>query len=119
MSIESVRKRLEAATPGPWEASGWDHEEFYGAWKRVGPGASAWESYASSSQKAGLYLYSADHDYRGDEKVNDADAELTAHAPTDLALLLAVVDAAKVLADLASVAYAPFEDALEALEASI
>ena len=55
----------------------------------------------------------------GTQVTAEADADLIAHAPTDLALLLTVVDAAKVLADLASVAYAPFEDALEALEASI
>jgi hypothetical protein len=74
MSIESIRKRLEAAMPGPWEISDTD---INGHTMRVGPIA----GYDYDALMAGA---------------DDPDIQLIAHAPTDLALLLEVAEAAKV-----------------------
>lgn len=81
MSLESIRKRLVNATPGPWE---W-------AADRGGPGY--------------VQLYCPDEavdEYEADVLsaegnqvlVVETNAELIAHAPTDLALLVDVAEAA-------------------------
>jgi hypothetical protein len=78
MSIESVRKRLEAATPTEWRAaSGRGKLSVVGTIDKNG------HSYALAVFSAVPATHRA------------ADADLTAHAPTDLAVLLAVAEAAK------------------------
>ena len=85
MSGETVRKRLGAATKGPWAVSTPDY--------RV--------------MGAGHIVVSA----LGDN-APDADADLIAHAPTDLAAALKVIEAANL-----GVPSTPLRDALEAFEA--
>lgn len=73
MSAETIRQRLAAATPAPWDA-----EEGSGTvW--AGPASVVQIAYESGRTKG--------------------DAALIAHAPTDLALLLAAVEAAQVVAE--------------------
>jgi hypothetical protein len=70
MSTESLRARLEAATPGPWKA------------RYSGPE---------------LYVFGPRGDLaqiHGPENEAAHDADLIAHAPTDLAAALEVVEAA-------------------------
>ena len=70
MSAESLRARLAAATPGPWEGL------------LVGV----------VGDEERTYVAPFDNERQAPKP---ADADLIAHAPTDLALLLAVFDAAK------------------------
>lgn len=80
MSIESVRKRLEAATPGPWERytnPAWDD-----------PGYIRTPHTSDSRPRHVAYV-------RSDEGNPIPNAELIAHAPTDLRLALDVIESAK------------------------
>lgn len=72
--LDEIRARLEAATPGPWEAYHARFPNAYGEgfWRVDGPHERGYEG--------------------GFER---ADADLIAHAPEDLRLLLAVAEAAK------------------------
>ena len=85
MSIESTRKRLEAATPGPWAA---------------GPFSKRSVRRVNWPPKTSEFIVLSGHDYLFDIDTGcqeEADAELIAHAPTDLALLLEVAEAAQAL----------------------
>lgn len=68
----AIRARWEAATPGPWRVDEWSKTFDVGA--------------------ATLHVAQCLHDPRG-----EADAEAIAHAPTDVAALLADLDAAEAL----------------------
>lgn len=92
MSIDSVRKRLEAATPGPW----WIGPSRRGFEMHIGAGA--FDEYAHGSRwpavHGGTYVVSPGRE--GDGGIDDtANADLIAHAPTDLAALLKVAEAAQ------------------------
>jgi len=106
MSIESIKQRISDATQGPW----WQGETTKPVGSEGPFGTEIMARLGSHSEE--IWVAQVNEESPG------PDADLIAHAPTDLALLLAVVDAAKVLAGLASVAYTPFEVALEALEAA-
>jgi hypothetical protein len=69
MTREAIRQRLAAATPGPWEVMRYSH--------------------------GGGRIYHG-HDLVADT-YREGDREAIAHAPTDLAALLAVADAAAAL----------------------
>jgi hypothetical protein len=103
MSIASIRKRLEAATPTEWVAATGTRRQ-YGV---VGTKDTNGHSYALAVFSA----VPATH--------RKADAELTAHAPKDLALLVEVAEAVELWASLRQL---PLEhhllDALEALAAA-
>lgn len=72
--LETIRVRLSAATPGPWKA-----EIFGGMW--------------------GVYSQVALYNQQFDllEDVSDDNAEFIAHAPTDIAGLLAEIERLKIL----------------------
>lgn len=78
MSLESARKRLDAATPGPWESRG----EQIGNDLHFGPMKTTYVDTAEGN----LFAVSG---------MPVADADLIAHAPTDLAAALKVIEAAK------------------------
>ena len=109
MSLESVRKRLEAATPGrPWEIK---TDDRYAADRRV----------AMLTESPQVDVVCA----QGSKADPDAlaDADLIAHAPTDLALLIDVAEAAQLAACLprtkeSSAVLAALDAALARLEAS-
>lgn len=71
-NLEAIRKRLAAATPGPWEADG---TEIYCA-----------------LHNGVHYRKWIGETLRLDDPTAVADADLIAHTPTDLADLLALVD---------------------------
>ena len=90
MSSESVRKRLEAATPGPWRPKDWEGaftidaigtrinrrgREVETVQDVVGPSSNDWGMFGTIDRTE--------------------DAELIAHAPADLAAALKVIEAAK------------------------
>ena len=77
MSAESLRARLEAATPGTWEISG-------------EPGKTAVGIRSTEESRPGIGAI-----YGGSERNAKADADLIAHTPTDLRLALGVIEAAK------------------------
>ncbi len=80
MSIESIHQRLDAGTPGPWaDALG----PLFGA--VVCPGLSNDSEYTDVVYGGRVVC----------ESIGTADAALVAHAPTDLALLLEVAEAAR------------------------
>ena len=80
MSIESIHQRLDAGTPGPWaDALG----PLFGA--VVCPGLSNDSEYTDVVYGGRVVC----------ESIGTADAALVAHAPTDLALLLAVAEVMK------------------------
>jgi hypothetical protein len=81
MTREAIRQRLAAATPGPWKkrAPGW-----------LGPDRHKW--------RCVFFGPSPDEPYTTSPLV-PADADLIAHAPTDLAALLAVADAAAMVGE--------------------
>ena len=81
MSLESVRKRLEAATPGPWR-----HAEDYLRAIRTRDG----------TEVCSVHL-SRDRIGWGNRGAVYPDGDLIAHAPTDLALMADVVEAARVM----------------------
>ena len=88
MSIESIKARLAAATPGPWEQKWfgtgaerkWSNSPGYGA---VGLP----ECYGVTATGGSLVVMSSEW------KQGHQDVELIAHAPTDLALLLNALQA--------------------------
>lgn len=84
-TIEAIRDRLEAATPGPWTLL----DQGYGRW---GVGCKRWPRTPSV-----VYAHSAWDGFGNGSR--EADAALIAAAPTDLALLLAVAEAAKEMAN--------------------
>lgn len=88
MSVDSVRKRLEAAAPGPWEAYDANGGEQRPMWCVANdafhnPSADDNEPWIAVEIRTG---------YR-------ADAELIAHAPTDLAAALKVIEAVNTFID--------------------
>jgi hypothetical protein len=82
--IESIKRRLHAATPGPWESHGYGHmqtdkwnEDYYSVWTPGVPG-----SFYPNVRKPIVW----------DEKyLTGNDCEFIAHAPTDIADLLSEV----------------------------
>lgn len=73
-----IRARLDAATPGPWEARQNIHAEFT----------------VHEVRRPGTFGLVASPNY-GRDDYGRADAELIAHAPADLAWLLDDADAAR------------------------
>lgn len=85
MSLEMIRQRLEAATPGPWE-------------QRHGQLLMPPQRYEVIGADGTWLVTAGDNDYGPAGGLYGADnAALIAHAPTDLKLLLAVAEAAKAL----------------------
>ena len=84
MDLEPIKKRLAAATPGPWEAQ--DFDNFPGDEGSAIVGAFG----------VGLVAYALRHGSSGDgwydEEQCDADATFIAHAPEDIAALVAEVE---------------------------
>lgn len=75
--LRSIRRRLRAATPGPWRYDGCSVTDQ----RRTG------DSFSMEWIPNGIAV--------SDERVNmriDADAELIAHAPADLAMLVAEIE---------------------------
>lgn len=84
--LDEIKKRLEAATPGPWESK-WDTQRFQRdgyPWSTfaIGPMHGIPEDPSQGADKV-RYLEVASR--------RNADADLIAHAPTDIAALLAEV----------------------------
>ena len=84
MTRESIRDRLAKATPGPWVADG---KTVHFDPVVLGEAEGYDEPYLLS--RAGTIYDEGGH--------TAADADLIAHAPTDIAALLAVADAAELL----------------------
>lgn len=84
MSLESVRKRLAAATPGPWQSNISYH---------VDGDDEVVKHITAGTDDNTVAVMGCDF------TSSDADADLIAHAPTDLRLALAVVEAARDLVD--------------------
>jgi hypothetical protein len=86
--LDEIRGRLAAASPGPWR---WDEE--FGA---------AGDQDLALTNEAGTEIVGAYNDhccsFRIPPSVQDNDAEFIAHAPADVARLLAAVDAVESLA---------------------
>ena len=80
MSVESIKARLAAATNSPWSEIRMEHLGLSVICNAVMEGD---EVAAYETVMAGTHITA------------EADADLIAHAPTDLALLLAVVEHAK------------------------
>ena len=74
--LDAIRGRLDARTPGEWEASG----------REIDALAPSWGEVVSTEVNCMNYCYGGTG--RGVERAEDAD--LIAHAPDDLADLLAV-----------------------------
>jgi len=74
--LNEIRARLEAATPGPWYVSQGNHNLIMA---KV-PNYYAYEVIADAAQRGDFYSKA------------DVNAALIAHAPTDIAKLLAVVE---------------------------
>ena len=74
MSVKSVRARLAAATPGTWYVH--DVHSIYNAICIDGSDGRCWRVVSQSG-------------------MGDADADLIAHAPADLTLALAVIEAVR------------------------
>lgn len=83
MSTESLRARLDAATPGPWTVVGDDPAVSIGL-------EMAWVK--------GPYNETTDRHAEVTDYIEQVDADLIAHAPTDLRGALDVIEAAKDLA---------------------
>ncbi len=79
MTLESIRRRLEAATPGPWKAT-------------VVSGDSAYYSNPSSNIHLNDMVAWPVGPMSKSQAMASRDAELIAHAPTDIARLLAFVE---------------------------
>lgn len=91
MSLENIRKRLEAATPAPW----W-YDEDEQCWRLHGTAITIPAIGPIGPQRIGKQIAKA---RKQDDQMmpywpDPADAELIAHAPTDLKLLLAIAQAA-------------------------
>ncbi len=87
MPIETIKARLDAATPGPWEMT--DHVERYHV-PEAAPDA-VYDYHWWSIDHNGVTVV---EDMRGAEE-SEPDFALIAHAPTDLRALLKVAEAAK------------------------
>ena len=98
MSTESLRKRLEAATPTEWKAA-----SGRGKYSVIGTTDTNGRSYSL----AVLSAIPATH--------RKADADLIAYAPTDLRLALDVIDAAKELRTWVNNYLRISEEAMEAI----
>ncbi|MDE2096433.1 MAG: hypothetical protein KGL39_04245 [Patescibacteria group bacterium] len=84
MTIESIKKRLAEATPGPWELVKAPVPRNY-------PGDPWIDLYPV--ERGGGTVYIARFEYA------EGDADLIAHAPTDLAALIRVAEAASEFLD--------------------
>ena len=80
MSIESIRQRLDAATPKPWRVSPRPGTQLVAHWIDDGRQYELFRSDRADPNEA-------------------ANVDLVVHAPTDLALLLEVAEAARWLND--------------------
>jgi hypothetical protein len=89
VSAESIKQRLAAAEPGPWEVM---PGTLYGGGYTVGRRGVAVDDWGTEEYHVKHVLVD-----------NAEEAELIAHAPTDLALLLTVAEAASFVADLLDV----------------
>lgn len=76
--IEEIRKRLEAATPGPWSTDAWEKFIRY-----------AIEKDAETNVDAAVLLMTE----RGTKSQTRKDADFIAHAPQDISDLLSAYDA--------------------------
>lgn len=85
MSVDSVRKRIEAATPGPWETYDANEGEHRPLW------CVANDAFHNPSSDDEPWIAVEIHVGQRE------DADLIAHAPTDLAAALKVIEAAKVV----------------------
>jgi hypothetical protein len=87
MDLEPIKKRLAAATPGPWRAQEFDSY----------PGDEG--SAIVGGYSVGLVAYAVRPDFGAasgyDEAQCDRDAQFIAHAPTDIAALIAEVEKLK------------------------
>ncbi|MEV4991228.1 hypothetical protein [Pseudarthrobacter sp. LMD1-1-1.1] len=79
-NLEAIRERLNESTPGPWVFDG-DVVQDLSLAVSTGP---------NKSERVGIVP---------GEYVRENDAELIAHAPTDLAHMLAIIDRVERLAD--------------------
>ena len=85
--IEAIRTRLQAATPGPWEWEGESKED----WPQSDN--SLVTAYVPEGEKWREPLVSGwGYDASGISVHKDADGELIANAPTDIAYLLNIID---------------------------
>lgn len=91
--IEEIKKRLESATPGPWEACLQDSESSFEKWYDIWAGSSV--AHVSEGARPDDCL-----------RTFKADAMLIANAPTDIACLLSELDTLR----------AALKDAKDALE---
>lgn len=101
MSIESVRKRLAEATPGPWRSH--PNPAYGGPLEKAPPPhyirtADSADSGPGDPWGSEGAVVSVEGDECGGVW-NKADADLIAHAPTDLRLLLDVVEATSAFLD--------------------
>ena len=88
MDLEPIKERLAEATPGPWESQGFDNY----------PGDEGTPIIGTSG--IGLVAYALRHNVNSsnnrvdwyDEEQCDKDAEFIAHAPEDIASLIAEVE---------------------------
>ncbi|UUG69995.1 hypothetical protein SEA_ZUCKER_35 [Arthrobacter phage Zucker] len=81
-TLDEIRGRLSAATPGPWH---WDEE--YGDKGDTG--------LALTNETGAEIIGAYNHhccSFRDDPSVDDNDAELIAHAPADITALLRAID---------------------------
>lgn len=115
MSLETIRQRLETANHGPWcwevkVEEDWTEEDgltvHYAEHRAIR---------ASGPTQDGSYQQGGSHELVGDVW-HEPDADLIAHAPTDLKLLLAVAVEAR--RDAAFMAGPALQRALDALEAA-
>lgn len=90
-ALDPIRARLAAATPGPWF---WD--EKYDPDKDGDSGLALTNN--DGVEIVGAYNHHCCA-YRDDPTVKDEDAPLIANAPTDMAHLLAALDAVTALVD--------------------
>ena len=85
--LDEIRGRLEAAAPGPWF---WD--EKYDPFREGDSGLAL--TNAEGTEIVGAYNHHC-CSFRADPDVNEESAPLIANAPTDIARMLAALDAAE------------------------
>jgi len=91
MTIESIRARVDGATPGPWTADTADPEDVV-VW---GPQESEWlANIGNWSRHFAEHPADTDIEYQCFEVKDAADAAFIAHARQDIPALLAAVAAA-------------------------
>lgn len=105
--IAAIRARLEAATPGPWwwcpvgeqrAPAETDEDHVYGAWWLFGPLRRERKNGIPRPQTVLEAHYDAWQTY-DTPRVSQADADFIAHAPDDIAFLLAEVTARRLRAE--------------------